>query len=101
MPVNPDAKHSHQPRYPSLAPVRGHCGLSAAAVEDAGVIRQPAIAAADALAQPQEGHAQANAAGVRPSPVAAEDGVAGFGSGLPSIPASRPLLSRRRRNVTP
>ena len=39
MPVNPDAKHSHQPRYPSLAPVRGHCGLSAAAVEDAGVIR--------------------------------------------------------------
>ena len=39
---------------------------------------QPAIAASDALAQPQEGHAQANAAGVRPSPVAAEDGVAGF-----------------------
>jgi hypothetical protein len=39
MPVNPDAKHSHHPRYPSLAPVRGHCGLSAAAVEDAGVIR--------------------------------------------------------------
>jgi hypothetical protein len=39
MPVNPDAQHSHQPRYPSLAPVRGHCGLSAAAVEDAGVIR--------------------------------------------------------------
>jgi hypothetical protein len=62
---------------------------------------QPAIAASDALAQPQEGHAQANAAGVRPSPVAAEDGVAGFGSALPSIPASRPLLSRRRRNVTP
>jgi hypothetical protein len=62
---------------------------------------QPAIAASDALAQPQEGHAQANAAGVRPSPVAAADGVAGFGSGLPSIPASRPLLSRRRRNVTP
>ena len=62
---------------------------------------QPAIAASDALAQPQEGHAQANAAGVRPSPVAAEDGVAGFGSGLPSIPASRPLLSRRRRTVTP
>jgi hypothetical protein len=27
---------------------------------------QPAIAASDALAQPQEGHAQANAAGVRP-----------------------------------
>ena len=39
MPVNPDAKHSHQPRYPSLAPVRGHCGLSAAALEDSGVIR--------------------------------------------------------------
>jgi len=83
MPFNPAATHSHHPRYPSLAPVRGHCGLS------------------DALAQPQEGHAQANAAGVRPSPVAAADGVAGFGSGLPSIPASRPLLSRRRRTVTP
>jgi hypothetical protein len=39
MPFNPDATHSHQPRYPLLAPVRGHCGLSAAAVEDAGVIR--------------------------------------------------------------
>ena len=39
MPFNPAATHSHQPRYPSLAPVRGHCGLSAAAVEDAGVIR--------------------------------------------------------------
>ena len=62
---------------------------------------QPAIAASDALAQPQEGHAQANAAGVRPSPVAAADGVAGFGSGLPGIPARQPLLSRRRRNVTP
>jgi len=62
---------------------------------------QPAIAASDALAQPQEGHAQANAAGVRPSPVAAAYGVAGFGSGLPGIPARQPLLSRRRRNVTP
>ncbi len=62
---------------------------------------QPAIAASDALAQPQEGHAQANAAGVRPSPVAAADGVAGFGSGLPGIPARQPLLSRRRRTVTP
>ena len=39
MPFNPDATHSHQPRYPSLAPVRGHCGLSAAALEDSGVIR--------------------------------------------------------------
>jgi hypothetical protein len=39
MPFNPAATHSHHPRYPSLAPVRGHCGLSAAAVEDAGVIR--------------------------------------------------------------
>jgi len=62
---------------------------------------QSAIAASDALAQPQEGHAQANAAGVRPSPVAAADGVAGFGSGLPGIPARQPLLSRRRRTVTP
>ncbi|AKJ64857.1 hypothetical protein L21SP4_01614 [Kiritimatiella glycovorans] len=35
----PRCKHSHHPRIPSLAPVRGHCGLSAAADEDAGVIR--------------------------------------------------------------
>jgi hypothetical protein len=63
--------------------------------------RRTAIAASDALAQPQEGHAQANADGVRRSAAATEDGVAGFGSGLSSIPASQPLLSRRRRIVTP
>ena len=63
--------------------------------------RRTAIAASDALAQPQEGHAQANAAGVRRSALATADGVAGFGSGLPSTPASQPLLSRRRRNVAP
>jgi len=39
MPFNLDAWHSHHPRIPSLVPVRGHCGLSAAAVKDAGVIR--------------------------------------------------------------
>jgi hypothetical protein len=39
MPFNPDATHSPHPRYPSLAPVRGHCGLSGAALEDSGVIR--------------------------------------------------------------
>ena len=90
MPVNPDATHSHHPRYPSLAPVRGHCGLSAAAVEDAGVIRQPAIAAADALAQPQEGHAQANAAGVRPHPSPPKTASPGSGQGCPAFrPVSR------------
>lgn len=101
MPVNPDAS-THTSRVTlrlrqcaaiavcRLPPSRSRASSA-----------QPAIAAGDALAQPQEGHAQANAAGVRPSPVAAEDGVAGFGSGLPSIPASRPLLSRRRRTVTP
>jgi hypothetical protein len=46
---------------------------------------QPAIAASDALTQPQEGHAQANAAGVRRSAVVAADVVAGFGSGLPGM----------------
>jgi hypothetical protein len=35
----PRCKHSHHPRIPSLAPVRGHCGLSAAALDDSGVIR--------------------------------------------------------------
>jgi hypothetical protein len=39
MPVNPAATHSHHPRYPSLAPVRGHCGLSVAALKVSGVIR--------------------------------------------------------------
>jgi hypothetical protein len=62
---------------------------------------QPAIAASDALTQPQEGHAQANAAGVRRSAVVAADVVAGFGSGLPGMEDSQPLLSRHRRNVVP
>ena len=101
MPVNPDAStHTSRVtlRLRQCAAI-AVCRLPPSKTPASSA--QPAIAAADALAQPQEGHAQANAAGVRPSPVAAEDGVAGFGSGLPSIPASRPLLSRRRRTVTP
>ena len=101
MPVNPDAStHSSRVtlRLRQCAAI-AVCRLPPSRSRASSA--QPAIAASDALAQPQEGHAQANAAGVRPSPVAAEDGVAGFGSGLPSIPASRPLLSRRSRSVTP
>lgn len=101
MPVNPDAKHSHQPRTLRVRQCAAIAVCRLPPSKTPASSAQPAIAASDALAQPQEGHAQANAAGVRPSPVAAEDGVAGFGSGLPSIPAIRPLLSRRRRIVTP
>jgi hypothetical protein len=63
--------------------------------------RRTAIAASDALAQPQEGHAQANAAGVRRSPVVTADGVAVFGSRSPGIPPGQPLLYRHRTNVVP
>jgi hypothetical protein len=127
MPFNPDAStHSIRvsllPRHSSLRERRRVACASARPLRSVGCRpqslgrhpRRTAIAASDALAQSEDGHAQArlpsrpgggsgqaNAAGVRPSPVAAEDGVAGFGSGLPSTPASQPLLSRRRRNVAP
>lgn len=101
MPFNPDATHSHQPRYPSLAPLRGHCGLSAAAVEDAGVIRAARNRRFGCTGAAPGGARSGKRGWCSPSPVAAEAGVAGFGSGLPSIPASQPLLSRRRRTVTP
>ena len=101
MPVNPDAS-THTSRV--TLRLRQCAAIAVCRLppsKSRASSAQPAIAASDALAQPQEGHAQANAAGVRPSPVAAEDGVAGFGSGLPSTPASQPLLSRRRRTATP
>jgi hypothetical protein len=95
MPFNPAAMHSHQPRYPELAPVRGHCGSVCCRRRTLRRhLHRPAFAASDALAHPQ-GHAQKNAAGVRPS-----SGLAGFGSGLLVIPArtTATLPARRKRH---
>ena len=96
MPYNPDATHSHHPRYPALAPVRGHCGSVCCRRRALRRhLHRPAFAALDALGASPEGHAQENAAGVRPSP-----GVAGFGSGLPGIPArtTATLPARQKRH---
>ena len=92
--VQPCCKHSHHPRYPVLAPVRGHCGsVCCRRHKIRRHLHRTAFAASDALAQPQAGHTQENAAGVRPSP-----GFAGFGSGSPGIPARTVATLPARQN---
>jgi hypothetical protein len=78
-----------------LRPCAAIAVLFAVAVEHSVVICTDPHSPLRMTGASPEGHAQENAAGVRPSP-----GVAGFGSGLPGIPArtTATLPARQKRH---
>ena len=97
MPFNPDASHSHHPRYPELVPVRGHFGSVCCRPCTLGRhLHRTAFAAFDALAHPRRGTFRKTRLVFALHPAVPDSG-----QGLPAFRPGRPPHSRRGRNVTP
>jgi len=91
MPFNPAAMHSHQPRYPALAPVRGHCGsVCCRPRELRRHLHRSAFAASDALAHPRRGTRRKTRLVFALHPA-----LPGSGQGCPAFRPGRPPHSRR------
>jgi hypothetical protein len=91
MPFNPAAMHSHQPRYPELAPVRGHCGsVCCRPRELRRHLHRSAFAASDALAHPRRGTRRKTRLVFALHPA-----LPGSGQGCPAFRPGRPPHSRR------
>jgi hypothetical protein len=97
MPFNPAAMHSHQPRYPELAPVRGHCGAVCCRPRELRRhLHRTAFAASDALAHPRRGTLRKTRLVFALHPA-----LPGSGQGCPAFRPGRPPHSRPGGNVTP
>jgi hypothetical protein len=97
MPFKPAAMHSHQPRYPELAPVRGHCGsVCCRPRELRRHLHRSAFAASDALAHPRRGTLRKTRLVFALHPA-----LPGSGQGCSAFRPGRPPHSRPGGNVTP